>query len=143
MESWTPVKLNLISSVDQNLGIGQNQELPWHIPSELHYFLEITTKPYSIGSNRQNAIIIGRRTWETMGAVTSKPHPGALNIVLSRCNSTETLAYPNTIVCTSLDQAVKILSRDPEYAGLVDTVWVLGGLSDSSQVTVLPSALPF
>lgn len=127
MENWTPVKLNLICAVDQNMGIGRNLELPWHIPSELRYFLEMTTKPYTVGSNHQNAVIIGRCTWETMDAVTSKPHPGALNIVLSRLNSPKPLAYPNTIVCTSLDQAVKILSTDPEYAGLIDTVWVLGG----------------
>ena len=98
MENWTPVKLNLTAAVDQNMGIGQNWELPWHIPSELHYFLEMTTKPHAICSNRQNAIIIGCCTWETMGAVTSKPHPGALNIVLNRFNSPEPLAYTNTIV---------------------------------------------
>jgi dihydrofolate reductase len=127
MASWTPVKLNLISAVDQNMGIGRNQKMAWHIPSELHYFLEMTTKPHVMGSNRQNAIIIGRRTWETMDAVTSKPHPGALNIVLSRFNPPEPSSYPNTIVCASLDQAVKILSTDPEYEDFIDTVWVLGG----------------
>jgi dihydrofolate reductase len=127
MENWTPVKLNLISAVDQNMGIGRNQKMPWHIPSELHYFLEMTTKPRITGSNCQNAIIIGRRSWETMDEVTSKPFPGALNIVLSRFKPPEPLAYPNTIVCASLDQAVKVLSTDPEYEGLIDTVWVLGG----------------
>lgn len=127
METWTPVKLNLISAADQNMGIGWNQKLPWQIPSEFHYFLEMTTKPRVTGSNRQNAVIIGHRTWETMDALTSKPHPGALNIVLSRFNPPEPLAYPNTIVCASLDQVVKMLSTDPEYEGLIDTVWVLGG----------------
>lgn len=127
MEKWTPVKLNLISVVDQNMGIGWNQKLPWNIPSEFHYFLEMTTKPHVSSSNYQNAVIIGHRTWETMDAVVSKPHPGALNIVLSRFNPPEPLAYPNTIVCASLDEAVKRLSTDPEYKGLIDTVWVLGG----------------
>lgn len=127
MDNWTPIKLNLISAVDQNMGIGRDQLLPWHIPSEFNYFLEMTTKPHATGSNRQNAVIIGRRTWETMDALTSKPHPGALNIVLSRFNPPEPLSYPNTIVCASLDQAVKRLSTDPEYEGLIDTVWVLGG----------------
>lgn len=127
MANWTPVKLNLISAADQNMGIGRNQELPWQIPSEFHYFLEMTTKPHVTGSNHQNAIIIGRRTWETMDTLTSKPFPGALNIVLSRFNRPEPLAFPNTIVCASLDQAVKRLSTDPEFEGLIDTVWVLGG----------------
>ncbi|PNF36209.1 Dihydrofolate reductase [Cryptotermes secundus] len=127
MENWTPVKLNLIAAADQNMGIGRNQKLPWNIPSEFHYFLEMTTKPHVSSSNCQNAIIIGHRTWETMDAVVSKPHPGALNIVLSRFNPPEPLTYPNTIVCASLDHAVKRLSTDPEYEGLIDTVWVLGG----------------
>lgn len=124
---WVPVKLNLISAVDQNMGIGRNQGLPWCIPSEFKYFLEMTSKPRITGPNRQNAIIIGRRTWETMDAVVSKPHPGALNIVLSRFSPPEPLAYPNTIVCASLEQAVKKLSTDPRYRDLIDTVWVLGG----------------
>jgi len=127
MENWTPVKLNVISAADQNMGIGRNQELPWKIPSEFHYFIEMTTKPRVAGSNCQNAVIIGHRTWKTMDAVISKPHPGALNIVLSRFNPSEPLEYPNTIVCASLDQAVKRLSTDPEYEGSIDTVWVLGG----------------
>lgn len=127
MEKWTPVKLNLISAVDQNMGIGWNNKLPWDIPSEFRYFLEMTTKPHVSSCRCQNAVIIGHRTWETMDAVASRPHPGAVNIVLSRFNPPEPLAYPNTIVCASLDDAVRRLSTDPEYEGSIDTVWVLGG----------------
>ncbi|PSN33892.1 Dihydrofolate reductase [Blattella germanica] len=127
LEDWTPVKLNLISAVDKNMGIGRGKNLPWRIPSEFQYFLEMTSKPKISGTNRQNAIIIGRRTWDTMDEVTSKPHPGALNIVLSRFSPSEPLSFPNTIVCASLDQAVKKLSIVPEYRAFIDTVWVLGG----------------
>lgn len=126
-EDWTPVKLNLISAVDKNMGIGRGDDLPWRIPSEFHYFLNMTTKPKISGQNRQNAIIIGRRTWDTMDTVTYKPLPGALNIVLSRFSPSEPLTYPNTIVCASLDQAVKKLSTIAEYKAFVDTVWVIGG----------------
>ncbi|KAJ4432663.1 dihydrofolate reductase-like [Periplaneta americana] len=133
------VKLNLISAVDQNMGIGRNQGLPWNIPSEFNYFLEMTSKPRISGPNRQNAVIIGRRTWETMEAVVSKPHPGALNIVLSRFKPPEPLAYPNTIVCASLEHALKKLSTDPRYRDLIDTVWVLGGAEVYKEALKSPS----
>ena len=126
-EAWTPVKLNLISAVDKNMGIGRGHDLPWRIPSEFHYFLNMTTKPRVSGQNRQNAVIIGRQTWDSMDIVTSKPHPGALNIVLSRFSPLEPLSYPNTIVCSSLEQAVRKLSTDSQYKDVIDTVWVLGG----------------
>lgn len=127
MEKWIPVKLNLIAAVDQNMGIGWNNTLPWNIPSEFKYFLEMTTKPHVSNSRSQNAVIIGHRTWKSMDTVSSKPHPGALNVVLSRVNPPEPQAYPNTIVCASLDEAVKKLSTDPKYESLIGTVWVLGG----------------
>lgn len=35
-------KLELIVAADQNLGIGKDGKLPWHLPTEFAYFLRLT-----------------------------------------------------------------------------------------------------
>src|SRR5690606_26492450 len=45
--------------------------LPWHLPSDLKFFKEVTT-----GKN----IVMGRRTWESL---PKKPLPNRNNIVIS------------------------------------------------------------
>lgn len=62
---------------------------------------------------RHNAVIIGRKTWDTMDQLTSKPFPNALNIVLSRDNLPDVINIDNTIVCESLDSVVRRLQQEP------------------------------
>lgn len=63
--------LCLIAAVADNNVIGINNQLPWHLPADLHHFKVITNgKP----------VIMGRKTWQSLG----KPLPYRLNIVVSR-----------------------------------------------------------
>lgn len=56
---------------DENLVIGHNNQLPWHLPEDLAYFKEVTMgKP----------MIMGRNTFESIG----RPLPGRENIVITR-----------------------------------------------------------
>ncbi len=50
--------------------IGQNGQMPWHLPADLKRFKKIT-----LGS----PIIMGRKTFESIG----KPLPGRTNIIIS------------------------------------------------------------
>lgn len=51
--------------------IGQNNQLPWHLPEDFKFFKSITLgKP----------VIMGRKTYESIG----KALPGRINIVISR-----------------------------------------------------------
>lgn len=70
--------------------IGQGGAIPWHISEDLAHFKRITS---SVESN--NAIIMGRRTWESIGC---KPLPNRLNIVITR--STITSAGEAVHFCT-------------------------------------------
>jgi len=57
--------------MDRNHLIGNNNQLPWHLPADFAHFKSITMgKP----------IVMGRKTFESIG----KPLPGRLNIVLTR-----------------------------------------------------------
>jgi dihydrofolate reductase len=59
-------------------GIAYNDEIPWFIPADLRKFKEITTK--CISPLKQNAIIMGRNTWESIG----RRLPHRLNVVITK-----------------------------------------------------------
>jgi dihydrofolate reductase len=57
--------------VAENGVIGRNGDLPWHLPDDLRWFKQVTMN---------HAVIVGRRTFESMG----KAFPGRRWIVLTR-----------------------------------------------------------
>lgn len=65
------VEVSLIAAVDRTRLIGEEGELPWHLPRDLKRFKEITMR---------KPILMGRKTHESIG----KPLPGRENIVLTR-----------------------------------------------------------
>jgi dihydrofolate reductase len=112
MASPRLIPLTLIVATSPNLGIGLRGTLPWRLMSELQYFARITARvPPSDDADadaddgraheqrnaadtdaiesaeqrqqRQNAVIMGRRTWESIPA-RFRPLRRRLNVVLSR-----------------------------------------------------------
>jgi len=65
--------------------------MPWHLPSELKHFKNVTMG---------KAIIMGRKTWEAIG----KPLPGRQNIVVSRNPDFEASGCE---VCSTFGQAIE------------------------------------
>jgi dihydrofolate reductase len=63
--------LSIIAAMDRNQLIGNNNQLPWHLPADFTHF-----KAKTMGK----PILMGRKTFESIG----KPLPGRTNIVLSR-----------------------------------------------------------
>lgn len=63
-------KISLVAIVDEENGLGKENQLLCHLPADLQHFKSLTMgKP----------IIMGRKTYESIG----KPLPGRINIVLS------------------------------------------------------------
>lgn len=95
--------ISMIAAVDEQLGLGLNNQLLCHLPADLKHFKEITMgKP----------IIMGRKTFESIG----KPLPGRVNIVLSK----QTVIMDGVTVCSSLDKALDYVSDVPE-------IMIIGG----------------
>jgi len=63
--------ISIIAAMDRNRLIGNNNQLPWHLPADFAHF-----KAKTMGK----PILMGRKTFESIG----KPLPGRTNIVLSR-----------------------------------------------------------
>lgn len=68
------MKLNLILARARNGVIGNNGQLPWHLPEDMAHFKRLT-----LGS----PVIMGRKTWESL-PLKFRPLPGRLNIVVTR-----------------------------------------------------------
>ena len=104
--------ISLIAAIDENRGLGYNNQLLCHLPADLKHFKTLTMgKP----------IIMGRKTFESIG----KPLPGRLNIVLSK----QAISIEGVTVLHSLSQALEHVQAVPE-------VMIIGG------ATLFEQALP-
>lgn len=96
--------LALIAAVAENGVIGRAGGLPWHLPEDLRHFRRVTTG---------HAIIMGRRTWESIG----RPLPKRRNIVVSRRLAE---APPGVELARDLDEALRMArqtDREPIVIG--------------------------
>lgn len=87
--------LSIIAALDEEGGIGFENQIPWHLPGDLGRFKKLTMGHH---------LILGRNTYQSIG----KPLPGRRMIVLSR-NPDYRLA--GSLVAGSLQDALHI-ARD-------------------------------
>ncbi|SMN20217.1 similar to Saccharomyces cerevisiae YOR236W DFR1 Dihydrofolate reductase [Maudiozyma saulgeensis] len=79
-----PKKIDIVSVVAVLLpefGIGCQGGLPWRLSKEMKYFRQVTSNTFD--SNKQNAVIMGRKTWESI-PLKFRPLPNRINVVISR-----------------------------------------------------------
>ncbi len=90
--------ISIIAAMDRNHLIGDNNQLPWHLPADFAHFKSVTMgKP----------IIMGRKTYESIG----KPLPGRTNIVLSR---NPDLQFEGVECVSSFEDAVALVADSAE-----------------------------
>lgn len=68
------MKISLISAIDENYGIGKNNQLLCSLTKDLKWFKEKTSG---------YPIVMGRKTYEQIYSIFKKPLPNRMNIVLS------------------------------------------------------------
>ncbi len=102
------MRLSMIAALGTNRAIGRANHLLWRIPGDLPRFKALTMG---------HAVIMGRRTWESIG----RPLPGRLNLVLSR---RDTFAPGGATACRSLEQALEHAARHEGEGG---ECFVIGG----------------
>jgi len=97
--------ISIIVAVSDDLGIGRNNDLLWHIPEDLKRFKRLTMG---------KCIIMGKKTWESL---PKKPLPGRKNIVItdipSECIECSVTAY-------SIEDAINKCDKNEE-------AFVIGG----------------
>ncbi|PCJ84425.1 MAG: dihydrofolate reductase [Thiotrichaceae bacterium] len=90
--------ISIIAAMDRNHLIGNNNQLPWHLPADFAHFKSVTMgKP----------IVMGRKTYESIG----KPLPGRKNIVLTRNPDT---SFEGVDCVSNFADAKALVSEDEE-----------------------------
>lgn len=120
--------INIIVAISDNYAIGRGGDMPWHISADLKYFKKMTTGC---------AVIMGRRTWESLGC---RPLKNRLNIVVSGTVS----QTRGMVAVPSLDEALALTEA-------FENVFVIGGgqlyrsampLADRLLVTHVHTSVP-
>lgn len=102
----TSPRLVMVAALDRGNGIGQGNQLPWHLPDDLKHFKAITLgKP----------VLMGRKTAQSLGRAL----PGRANLVLTRGGA---VPFAGMQAVGSLAQAQALAVQ----AG-ADTLCVIGG----------------
>ncbi|MCX6784450.1 MAG: dihydrofolate reductase [Candidatus Komeilibacteria bacterium] len=107
------MKFSIIAAVDDHLGIGKNNDLPWHLKADFKNFVAVT-----VGSGN-NAVIMGSNTWRSLPR-KFRPLKDRLNVVLNQDVNLELPA--GVLLFTSLDQALASLATKN-----LTEVFVIGG----------------
>lgn len=115
------MKLAMIACVGKNLELGRNNDLLWHLPSDLKYFKEVTFG---------HPVIMGKNTFKSLPRVLKDRH----NIVLTFKDDKEELPM-EVEVLHSIDEFIdKYKDKDEE-------VFVIGGASIYKQFIDLADTL--
>ena len=107
MSSSPRPRIGLIYAQAHDRVIGQNGQMPWHLPEDLALFKRITL---------QHPVLMGRKTWDSLPE-RFRPLPGRRNIVITRNADWEA---PGAEVAHTLDAAIALCADVPQ-------LWVMGG----------------
>ena len=110
--------LSLVVALDAERGIGKEGKLPWHLPSDLRHFRELTS---SAPPGWKNVVLMGRKTWESLPE-KARPLKGRYNLILSKTQSFKGGDYSSV---TSYEEALEFAFSLPK----IYFVFVIGGSS--------------
>jgi dihydrofolate reductase len=103
--------ISIIAVIGKNRELGKDNDLIWHLPSDLKRFGEIT---------KGHPVIMGRKTFQSIG----HPLPNRTNIVISRQEK-----IPGVMVVHSLEEAIKKAKSSPGSK----EIFIIGGGSVYAQ----------
>lgn len=123
--SINSIEVAQIAAISRNRCIGKGNDLPWHIPTDLQHFKQLTTQ--NSDGTVKGIVIMGRKTFESMG---SKPLPKRVSFIvttqLDYAHQQGLVEKNNARVVHDLDAALQqaaALAVDLQ----LKTIWVIGG----------------
>jgi len=93
--------ISLIAAVSKNFVIGKDNDLPWHLPDDMKFFMQ-TTKGHHC--------IMGRKNYDSIPE-KFRPLPNRTNIVVTRQKG---FKAPGCIVVNSIEKALEISTNNGE-----------------------------
>jgi dihydrofolate reductase len=101
--------ISLIAALTENHVIGKNNDLPWHLPDDMKYFMKTTTG---------HVVIMGRKNYESLPP-KFRPLPDRTNIVITRQNN---FHAPGCTTVNSLEAGIQVAKRANEKE-----LFIIGG----------------
>ena len=98
--------ISIIAALDEQGGIGFENQIPWHLPADLARFKKLTMGHH---------LILGRKTYESIGSAL----PGRQMIVLTR---NPDFKDPDCITAPTLDGALTLAENAGE-----NEIFIIGG----------------
>lgn len=98
--------ISLLVAMDKRRGIGKNNQLAWHLSSDMKRFKKLT-----VGHH----LVMGRKTYETIG----KPLPGRLMIIITHRKN---YSPKECLVVNSLEAAINLARGNRE-----NELFIIGG----------------
>lgn len=130
------IQLNAIAAMcDYNNGIGKNNDLPWTLPKDFNYFLRFISTFNS--KNKVNALIVGRKTWNSIPHNMNEFKMNLIVVVSSRYHQQkDNLDYKSydvdkIIIAESFNAAINLINE--KYSHLVDSIIAIGGTNIYSE----------
>jgi len=107
--------VNIIVAYCKNNGIGKDNTLLWNIKEDMAKFKRLTT------GKKNNAIIMGRKTYESLNNVNGLPNRD--NLILSKSLTIEKINSKNIVKTFENLQNLEDFVKSKNY----DEVWIIGG----------------
>ncbi len=106
----------LILAIDENNWLWKENTLAWKIKADMSYFKEITT--WTISPERQNAVVMGRKTWESIPE-KFRPLHHRRNYIITRDENFQ--GWDGHF--NNLDSCLDTLISDPS----IESIYIIGG----------------
>ncbi len=121
------MRISLIFAMNGDRIIGNQGDLPWHLPSDLKRFKDLTTG---------HPVIMGRKTFESILARNGRGLPNRCNVVITsnpipwiQRQQNDAEKFRNCVFVSSLHEGIRLMEPEPE-------VFIIGGS------TIYEKALP-
>ncbi len=102
-------RVAIIAAMGRNREIGSNNDLMWHLRTDMLFFRDTTMGFF---------VIMGRKNFDSIPA-KYKPLHGRVNVIISR---NPDFAFEECYTCSSLDEAIEVAISNGE-----EKVFVIGG----------------
>ena len=103
------MKISMIAAVAENGVIGKDNDLAWHLPDDMKYFMNTT---------QHHFVVMGRKNYESIPH-KYRPLPNRTNIIVTR---KPTYDAPDCIVLNSIEEAL-----DYGEAHQQEELFIIGG----------------
>ena len=100
------MKVSLIVATGEDLEIGKNNDLLWHLPKDMRFFTQTTTGHH---------VIMGRRNWDSI-PLKYRPLSNRQNIVVSRKKD---LTLEGAQLVNSIQEGIEVARKNGETEAFI------------------------